>query len=68
MQVWCAVATYMLIAISKKELHLDASLYTCLQSLSVPVFEKTEISRALQPDRSRTEPTLASDQLILFNF
>ena len=48
-QVWCAVATYVLIAIVKKELHLDASLYTCLQILSVSVFEKTDISCALQP-------------------
>ena len=67
-QVWCAVATYVLIAIVKKELHLDASLYTCLQILSVSVFEKTEISCALQPDRSRREPALAPNQLILFNF
>jgi IS4 transposase len=34
-QIGCAVATYVLIAIVKKELHLDASLYTCLQILSV---------------------------------
>ncbi len=34
-QVWCAVATYVLIAIVKKELQLDASLYTLLQILSV---------------------------------
>ena len=54
-QVWCAVATYVLIAIVKKELQLDASLYTCLQILSVSVFEKTEISCALQPDRSQTD-------------
>jgi len=46
-QVWCAVATYVLIAIVKKELQLDASLYTCLQILSVSVFEKTEVSCAL---------------------
>ncbi len=32
-QVWCAIATYVLIAIVKKELHLDSSLYTCLQIL-----------------------------------
>jgi len=55
-QVWCAVATYVLIAIVKKELQLDASLYTCLQILSVSVFEKTEVSCALQPDRSQPEP------------
>jgi len=41
-QIWCAVATYVLIAIVKKELNLDASLYTCLQILSVSIFEKTE--------------------------
>ncbi|MBK6862414.1 MAG: IS4 family transposase [Ideonella sp.] len=52
-QVWCAVATYVLIAIVKKELQLDASLYTCLQILSVSVFEKTEVSCALQPDASQ---------------
>jgi len=57
-QIWCAIATYVLIAIIKKELHLDASLYTCLQILSVSVFEKTKLSCALQPDR--TQPELAS--------
>ena len=67
-QAWCAVATYVLIAIVKKELHLDASLYTCLQILSVSVFEKTEISCALQPGRSHAEPPPSPNQLILFNF
>ena len=67
-QVWCAIATYVLIAIVKKELHLDASLYTCLQILSVSVFEKTKVSCALQPDRSRPEPSNPANQLILFDF
>ena len=67
-QVWCAVATYVLIAIVKKELHLDASLYTCLQILSVSVFEKTEISCALQLDASQIELPPSSNQLMLFNF
>ena len=67
-QVWCAVATYVLIAIVKKELHLDALLYRCLQILSVSVFEKTEISCALQPDRSQPEPPVAAKQLNLFDF
>jgi hypothetical protein len=67
-QIWCAVATYVLIAIVKKELHLDASLYTCLQILSVSVFEKTEVSCALQPDRSRPDPPILANQLILFDF
>jgi len=67
-QVWCAVATYVLIAIVKKELQLDASLYTCLQILSVSVFEKTELLCALQADESQGEPTDAANQLNLFNF
>src|SRR5882672_218083 len=66
-QIWCAVATYVLIAIVKKELQLHASLYTCLQILSVSVFEKTQLSCALQPDRSRIEQPEDANQLILFN-
>jgi len=67
-QIWCAVATYVLIAIVKKELQLDASLYTCLQILSVSVFEKTELACALQPDRSKPESAATATQLILFDF
>jgi len=67
-QIWCAVATYVLIAIVKKELQLDASLYTCLQILSVSVFEKTEVSCALRPDRSKSELLPTDNQLILFDF
>jgi hypothetical protein len=49
-QIWCAVCTYVLIAIVKKELQLDASLYTLLQILTVSVLEKTQLSCALQLD------------------
>jgi hypothetical protein len=67
-QVWCAVATYVLIAIVKKELQLDASLYTCLQILSVSVFEKTQLSCALQADESQTDLLDRANQLNLFDF
>jgi hypothetical protein len=67
-QVWCAVATYVLIAIVKKELQLDASLYTCLQILSVSVFEKTQLSCALQADLSHSDLPDIANQLNLFNF
>ena len=67
-QIWCAVSTYVLIAIVKKELHLNASLYTLLQILSVSIFEKTQISCALQPDTNRTILPLMNNQLILFDF
>ena len=58
----------MLIAIVKKELHLDASLYTLLQILSVSVFEKTLISCALQPNVRTTEIPPSANQLNLFTF
>jgi transposase len=67
-QVWCAVATYVLIAIVKKELQLDASLYTCLQILSVSVFEKTQLSCALQADASQIDLSDVDNQLNLFEF
>ena len=67
-QIWCAVSTYVLIAIVKKELHLDASLYTLLQIISVSVFEKTQISCALQPGPAIPETSLSSNQLNLFTF
>ena len=67
-QIWCAVSTYVLIAIVKKELHLNASLYTLLQILSVSIFEKTQISCALQPDATRTIATATDTQMILFDF
>jgi hypothetical protein len=66
-QVWCAVATYVLIAIVKKELQLDASLYTCLQILSVSVFEKTEVSCALQADATQIDLPDVANQLNLFD-
>jgi hypothetical protein len=66
-QIWCTVTTYVLSAIIKKELHLDDSLYTCLQILSVSVFEKTQLSCALQPDQSQTEPPPIATRLILFD-
>ena len=65
-QIWCAVATYVLIAIVKKKLQLDASLYTLLQILSVSVFEKSQLSSALRPDLDTPEMPLDANQLNLF--
>jgi hypothetical protein len=66
-QIWCAVSTYVLIAIVKKELQLNASLYTLLQIFSVSVFEKTQLSCALQPDQAFTNSLLDANQLNLFD-
>jgi len=65
-QIWCAVSTYVLIAIIKKELQLNASLYTLLQILSVSVFEKSQLLCALQPDEQHTETSSDANQLNLF--
>ena len=67
-QIWCAVATYVLIAIVKRELQLEASLYTMLQILSVSVFEKTPISTAVYGDSLLQEQAAFDNQLNLFNF
>jgi hypothetical protein len=67
-QIWCAVSTYVLIAIIKKELHLKASLYTLLQILSLSMFEKTLISCALQPNDSRAVSPIPDNQRMLFDF
>jgi hypothetical protein len=67
-QIWSAVATYVLIAIVRKELKLEVSLYTCLQILSVSVFEKTPISCALQPSLPDSNQSPFGNQLILFDF
>jgi hypothetical protein len=66
-QIWCAVATYVLIAIVKKELKLSASLYTLLQILSVSVFEKTQLQRALSATQVFSEQNECDKQLILFD-
>ena len=66
-QIWCAVSTYVLIAIVKKELQLNASLYTLLQIISVSVFEKTQLQYALQPDSTIDISTNSDNQLNLFN-
>ena len=67
-QIWCTVSTYVLIAIVKKELQLDASLYTLLQILSVSVFEKTQLSQAFAGSGQFQAQTEFANQLNLFDF
>ncbi|MEX2488512.1 MAG: IS4 family transposase [Pseudomonadales bacterium] len=67
-QIWCAVAVYVLIAIIKKELQLEASLYTLLQILSVSVFEKTPINKAFINVTDRLNLDADSNQLNLLNY
>jgi hypothetical protein len=67
-QIWIAVSVYVLVAILRKRLGLEASLYQILQVLSVTLFEKTPILQALQPSDSQEHLLDPSNQLILFDF
>lgn len=67
LQIWIAISVYVLVAIVKKQLKLDASLYTILQIFSISIFEKTPI---LQVFAKQTYIEITSDdanQLLLFN-
>ena len=66
-QIWIAVSVYVLVAIVRKRLGLEISLYQILQILSVTLFEKTPILQALQPSDSQNELLDSSNQLILFD-
>ena len=66
-QIWIAVSVYVLVAIVRKRLGLEASLYQILQILSVTLFEKTPILRALQLPRSDDDLVDSGNQLILFD-
>src|SRR5467141_3860239 len=67
-QIWIAVSIYVLVAIIRKRLGLDASLYEILQILSLTLFEKTLILQALQASDSQEESLDPGNQLILFEF
>ena len=66
-QIWIAVSVYVLVAIVRKRLGLDASLYQILQVLSLSLFEKTPILQALQASDSQGDLLHPSNQLILFD-
>jgi len=65
-QIWIAVSVYVLIAIVKKRLNLDATLYTMLQILSVTLFEKMPLQQAISYNKNETPEYDSSNQLNLF--
>ena len=66
-QIWIAVSVYVLVAIVRKRLGLEISLYQILQILSLTLFEKTPILQALQPCDSQDDLLDAANQLNLFS-
>ena len=66
-QIWIAVSVYVLVAIMKKRLQIEISLYTMLQILSVSIFERTPIFQILTATDYKNESDDDSNQLNLFN-
>jgi hypothetical protein len=66
-QIWIAVSVYVLVAIVRKRLDLDISLYQLLQIFSVTLFEKTPLLQVLQTTDSQSDLTDFSNQLNLFS-
>ncbi len=66
-QIWIAVTVYLLVAIMKKRLKIEASLYTILQVLSVTSFERMSLNQLLTNEVYTTELFENHNQLFLFN-
>jgi len=66
-QIWIAIAVYVLVAIVKKRLKLEASLYTILQILSVSLFEKIPLAEALAQPQAALLEADPGNQLNLFD-
>jgi hypothetical protein len=66
-QIWIAVSVYVLVAIIKKRLGLEHSLYTILQIFSVTVFEKLPITQVLTDYEATNKEDISRNQLLLFN-
>ena len=65
-QIWIAVSVYVLVAIVKRRLGLDASLYTLLQIFSVTLFEKIHLKQALTIEEYKPDSSQITKQLNLF--
>jgi len=65
-QIWIAVSVYLMVAIIRKRLKIEASLYTILQILSVSVFERTELNQLLTFYDYKSRSTEKPKQLNLF--
>lgn len=66
-QIWIAISIYVLVAIIKKQLNLDRSLYSILQILSIAIFEKIPLLQALTTMNVKEQNTNLENQLNLFS-
>ena len=65
-QIWIAMSVYVLVAIIRKRLKLEASLYTLMQVFSVTVFEKASIESVILQTADSSEYVMSDNQLNLF--
>ena len=66
-QIWIAVSVYVLVAIVKKRLGLELSLYTILQILSLTLFERIPLQQLLTDSDYQTQLDRHNNQLKLFD-
>jgi hypothetical protein len=66
-QIWIAISVYVLLAIIKKKLKIEYSLYTFLQVLSISIFEKTPINSMFSDNNYTNNSDCSDNQLSLFN-
>ena len=66
-QIWIAVSVYVIIAIIRKRLHIEESLHTILQILSLTTFEKTLLKQLLSLSAQQILTDHSDKQLNLFN-
>jgi len=66
-QIWIAITVYVLVAIVKKRLNTEASLYTLLQILSLTLFEKTPLDQLVKNSETQMQDAQFDNQLNLFN-
>lgn len=66
-QIWIAVCTYLMVAIVKKELKIERTLYEILQIISVSVFDKSQLNQLLNESQLQISDEPVTKQLILFD-
>jgi len=66
-QIWIAISVYVLVAIIKKRMNIERSLYTILQILSITLFEKVPINQVLEETDYKPKVTSYGIQLKLFD-
>jgi len=66
-QIWVAISIYVLVAVMKKELDLETSMYEILQVLGVMLFEKTPVKNLFSADFNNFSKSYLRNQLFLFD-